>query len=87
LNPLNPYGEHVMPKTKPVSLDALSVPERILLFCVASATEWERAGVTGSTVTVMIVRGLIERDAGGRLIPTKQGRATLTALLKQSEQA
>jgi hypothetical protein len=69
-----------MPKTKSVSLDALSVPERILLFCVASA-------VTGSTVTVMIVRGLIEREAGGRLIPTKKGRAMLEALLKQSEQA
>jgi hypothetical protein len=33
----------------------LSVPKRILLFCVASGTEWERAGVTGATVTAMIV--------------------------------
>jgi hypothetical protein len=68
LNPYGPnFGEHLMPKTKPdvpQSPEAmLSVPERILLFCVASATEWERAGVTGSTVTVMIVRGLIERCA------------------------
>jgi hypothetical protein len=36
----------------------LSVPERVLLFCVASGTEWERAGVVGATVTAMIVRGL-----------------------------
>jgi hypothetical protein len=30
---------------------ALTVPERILLFCVASGTEWERAGITGAMVT------------------------------------
>jgi hypothetical protein len=41
----------------------LSVPERVLLFCVASGTEWERAGVTGATVTVMIVRGLLRQGA------------------------
>jgi hypothetical protein len=44
----------------------LSVPERVLLFCVASGTEWERAGVTGATVTATIVRGLVERDAGNQ---------------------
>jgi hypothetical protein len=43
------------------------VPERVLLFCVASGAEWERAGITGATVTAMIVRGLIERDAANRL--------------------
>jgi hypothetical protein len=59
----------------------LSTPERILLFCVASGTEWEWAGVTGATVTVLVVRGLIERDAGGRLVLTKQGRAALDAMI------
>jgi hypothetical protein len=29
-----------------------------LLFCVASDTDWEHAGITGTTVTTMIVRGL-----------------------------
>jgi hypothetical protein len=38
---------------------ALTIPERILLFCVASGTEWERAGITGANVTAMVVRGLI----------------------------
>jgi hypothetical protein len=52
-----------------------------LLFCVASGTEWERAGVTGATVTVLVVRGLIERDTGGRLVLTKQGRAVLDAMV------
>ena len=59
----------------------LSIPERILLFCVASGTEWERAGVTGATVTVLVVRGLIERDAEGRLVLRKQGRAVLDAMI------
>jgi hypothetical protein len=59
----------------------LSVPERMLLFCVASSTEWERAGVTGATVTAMIVRGLIERDAGNRLTLTDRGHAAFAALI------
>jgi hypothetical protein len=59
----------------------LSVAERILLFCVASGTEWEWAGVTGATVAVLVVRGLIERDAGGRLVLTKPGSAVLDAMI------
>jgi hypothetical protein len=39
----------------------LSTPERILLFCLASGTEWAEAGVTGKTETAMVVRGLIDR--------------------------
>jgi hypothetical protein len=63
----------------------LSTPERLLLFCLASGTEWKRAGVTQSTVTAMIVRhGLIMRDPLGRLFLTKQGRDTLDALLARS---
>jgi hypothetical protein len=60
---------------------ALSIPERVLLFCVASDTDWEHAGITGTTVTAMIVRGLIQRDPAGRLWLTKEGRAVLAALL------
>ena len=52
-----------------------------MLFCVASDTDWEHAGITGTTVTAMIVRGLIQRDPAGRLWLTKEGRAGLTALL------
>jgi hypothetical protein len=59
----------------------LGVPERVLLFCVASGTEWARAGVTGATATAMVVRGLIERDAGDQLRLTKEGHAVLDALL------
>jgi hypothetical protein len=79
-----------MAKAKPDSPEslaaALSIPERILLFCVASATDWERAGITGATVTAMLVRGLIERDTRGRLSLTKQGRAVLAALLMEEDE-
>jgi hypothetical protein len=43
---------------------AVSIPERVLLFCVASDTDWEHAGITGTTVTAMIVRGLIQGGSG-----------------------
>ena len=59
----------------------LSIPERVLLFCVASDTDWEHAGITGTTLTAMIVRGLIQRDPAGRLWLTKEGRAVLAVLL------
>jgi hypothetical protein len=51
----------------------LSISERILLFCVASGTDWERAGVTGATITAMVIRDLIERDSVNRLTLTAQG--------------
>jgi hypothetical protein len=53
----------------------LTVPERVLLFCVASGTDWQKAGVTGATITAMVVKGLIDRDAAGRIALTKQGRS------------
>jgi hypothetical protein len=59
----------------------LSVRERVLLFCAASGTEWLHAGVTGENVTAMVVKGLIERDAGGALSLTDRGRAVLRAML------
>jgi hypothetical protein len=52
-----------------------------LLFCVASGTEWERADVTKATIAMLVVRCLIERDAGARLVLTKKGRAALDALI------
>jgi len=55
--------------TKPPTPDttALGVRKRMLLFYVGSGTDWQRAGVTGETVTALIVRGLIVRDRDGRL--------------------
>ena len=71
------------PDSPAAQAQALSIPARLLLFCVASRTEWERAGITRATVTTTVVRGLIERDvAGGLTITKQQGRAVLAALLK-----
>ena len=56
----------------------LTVPERLLLFCLASDTDWQRAGVSHATAQHMMVRGLIERDqAATRFALTDQGRAVL----------
>jgi hypothetical protein len=59
----------------------LAVSERVLLFCVASGTDWERVGITGPMVTAMIVRGLIQCGPGGQLSLTKKGRAVLKELI------
>jgi hypothetical protein len=42
---------------------ALSVKERMLLFCAASDADWVHAGVTGETVTAMVVKGLSSATA------------------------
>jgi hypothetical protein len=60
---------------------ALRVSERMLLFCVASNTDWQHTTIPGEIVTTMVVKGLIERDAGGHLSLTDRGRAILRAML------
>jgi hypothetical protein len=59
----------------------LNVPERVLLFCLVSRTEWAQAGVTGATTTMMLVRGLVERDATGGLKMTPRGREVFNVLI------
>ena len=56
-----------------------SVP--VLLFCLASGTDWHRTRITQSTVTKMTVHGLVERDDVGRLQLTPAGRTVFDALL------
>jgi hypothetical protein len=63
---------------------ALTVPERVLLFCLASDTDWVKAGVTHATAQRMMVRDLIEREHAASFRLTDQGRAMLAALLKSS---
>jgi hypothetical protein len=72
-----------MAKSPTPDTTALGVRERMLLFCVGSGTDWQRAGITGETVTALVVRGLIMRDAKGRLTLTDDGRASLRALLPE----
>jgi hypothetical protein len=62
----------------------LAVPERILLFCLASDTDWRMAGVTHTTAQHLLVRGLIGRDrTGTRYVLSDQGRAVLAAFLER----
>jgi hypothetical protein len=64
----------------------LTVPERILLFCADTGADWRKAsGVTGATVAAMVLKGLVERDAAGRLSLTGEGRAAVEVLLKVEE--
>jgi hypothetical protein len=42
------------PRSTATTATDLSTPVRVLLFCVASDTEWEQAGITGATVTAMM---------------------------------
>ena len=75
------------PDSPAAQAQTLSIPARLLLFCVASRTGWERAGITRATVTTTVVRGLIERDvAGGLTITKQQGRAVLAALLMEEDE-
>jgi hypothetical protein len=68
----------------PQALASLSVQERVLLFCLASGTDWERAGVTHATAQQVLVRGLIDRDPGpARFKLTTLGRDVLAALLNR----
>jgi hypothetical protein len=59
----------------------LHAPERVLLFCLVSGTEWAQAGVTGATVTMMLVRGLVERESNGGLKMTPKGREVFKVLI------
>ena len=74
-----------MTKPTPDSIAAaLTVPERLLLFCLTSGTDWQAASITHPTAQQMMVRGLIERDqAASRYALTDQGRAVLAALLEK----
>jgi hypothetical protein len=61
----------------------LTVPERVLLFCLASDTDWTRAGVTHAAVRHMVVRNLVDRDpASTRYVLSPQGRAVLDVLVR-----
>jgi hypothetical protein len=64
-----------------ITAEGLSVQERILLFCLASDTPWQQAGVTEKTALNMLIKGLIDRGAGARLSLTRQGRDALAALI------
>jgi hypothetical protein len=77
-----PDGGVTMKLTTPAeTAAALRVSERMLLFCVASNTDWKHTAIPGEIVTTMVVKGLIERDAVCDLALSDRGRAVLRAML------
>ena len=62
----------------------LTVPERVLLFCLASDTNWVKAGVSHTTAQHLLVRNLVERDHATQLALTDQGRSVLDALIRKA---
>jgi hypothetical protein len=68
------------PMIKP-DIDALGVQERILLFCLASQTDWKQAGITPKTVAGMLVKFLVTVTwVSHQLALTDSGRHALRAL-------
>jgi hypothetical protein len=72
-----------MPEPSPLAPTVfdLTVHERVLLFCVATRTDWQKAGVPGETALNMIEKGLIVDHPFDRLALTMCGRAALKAML------
>jgi hypothetical protein len=63
-------------------IKALGAQERVLLFCLASGTDWKNAGVTLKTVAILVRNFLVTPFPAGRLALTDAGRAALRALLQ-----
>jgi hypothetical protein len=71
------------PTTETIAAE-LTVPERVLLFCLASDTNWVKAGVTHSTAQHLLVRNLVKRDHATDFSLTDQGRSVLDALISKA---
>jgi hypothetical protein len=70
------------PAPKTIASD-LRPQERIMLFCLASGTDWHMAGVTYAMTHHLLVKNLIDRDhPGARFKLTPLGHEVLAALLK-----
>jgi hypothetical protein len=71
------------PTTETIAAE-LTVPERMMLFCLASDTNWVKAGVTHSTAQHLLVRNLVKRDHATDFSLTDQGRSVLDALITKA---
>jgi hypothetical protein len=64
-------------------IDELGVQERVLLFCLASGTDWNPAGVASKTLAGMVTKFLVTVTwSSHRLALTDAGRAALRTLLR-----
>ena len=64
---------------------ALSAHDRVILFCVATATDYSAASITAHALQSMAIRGFLahNRESGAYTL-TDSGRATLTAILEHA---
>ena len=64
----------------------LSAHDRVILFCVATATDHGAVGIMAHAMQSMAIRGFIAHDReSGAYTLTDSGRATLTAILLDAE--
>jgi hypothetical protein len=72
------------PPTTEMIASGLTATERVLLFCVATDTDWRKVVAVG-TAQHMLIRGLIEREGSAdRFTLTDQGRAVLEVLIMKA---
>jgi hypothetical protein len=71
------------PTTETIAAE-LTVPERVLLFCLASDTNLVKAEVSHSTAQHLLVRNPVERNHATDFTPTDQGRSVLDALIRKA---
>jgi predicted transcriptional regulator len=64
--------------------EGLTVPERIMLACIAFLPRLQRAAVAPSLTRQLFVRGLIDRQEDGRYVLTAEGRRVLEALMMRA---
>jgi hypothetical protein len=64
-----------MAKSKTIKPEgiALSAQERVILFCAATDIDHAAVGILAHAMREMAIRGLIERDPGGRFVLTETG--------------
>jgi len=61
----------------------LSAHDRVILFCVATATDYATVGITAHAMQSMAIRGFIAHDRETEAYTlTDSGRTTLTAILE-----
>lgn len=62
----------------------LSPPQRVLLFCVASGTDWRRFGIQTPTVQLTILQRLLE-GRPEHLVLTDRGEAVFDQLIARTK--
>jgi hypothetical protein len=73
----------VHPNTAVRIAASLPLAERVLLFCIAAGIDWQEARIPEDAVQALMMKGLIEQNATGKLTCTGDGRAVLAALSRR----